>query len=196
MEGEGPPLQALTRRLAETPLEFLAEPLRPKGLGRVDVAAVVSDLMEWLGGPRLQPEQAGAFRYPSEKKVAEHRNRLRLVLVGVWLLAAPELRAQAPPALAWLLNGLSALAQLVQADDLVNDPDRREEFSRLALQALNLRPLGESPAQAADRLTTMSSVERDRVIRQAREAELRAQKIRQELARKAAEEAAAAWGPE
>jgi hypothetical protein len=64
------------------------------------------------------------------------------------------------------------------------------------LRALDLRPAGESVVQAQDRLTTLDSVERVRVIKEARAAEERARKIREEMARKAAEEAAAAYGRE
>ena len=51
MEHEGPPLEALTRRLAECPAEFPAEPVIG-GKGTVHVAAVVSDLVCDLGGRR------------------------------------------------------------------------------------------------------------------------------------------------
>ena len=40
---KGPPIEELTRHLAECPESFLAEPLQPNGTGTVHVAAVVSD---------------------------------------------------------------------------------------------------------------------------------------------------------
>lgn len=43
MNREGPPIESLTRRLAETPAEFLAEPRLGKS-GEVHVAAVIADL--------------------------------------------------------------------------------------------------------------------------------------------------------
>jgi hypothetical protein len=79
---------------------------------------------------------------------------------------------------------------------IINDPDRREELVRLCLKGLGLIPQGESAAQAADRLTTLDSVERDRVIRETRQAEARAREIREAMARKRAEEAAARYSPE
>ena len=79
------------------------------------------------------------------------------------------------------------------APQLVSDPDRREELARLCLRALGLLPAGETAAQAQDRLTTLSTAERQRVIREAREAERRAQKIREAMVKKAAEEAAAKY---
>ena len=92
---------------------------------------------------------------------------------------------------AFLTQEIAALAPLAWADQWVADPERREELSRLALHALDLRPAGESLAQAQDRLNTVSSAERARVIAAARAAEARAQAVREAMAKKAAEEAAA-----
>lgn len=72
----------------------------------------------------------------------------------------------------------------------IDDVDHREEFIRLALAAVNLHPLGETPEQAADRLISCSSIERKRVLEAAKAAEERASKIREALARQAAQEAA------
>lgn len=72
----------------------------------------------------------------------------------------------------------------------IDDVDHREEFIRLAMSAVNRYPQGETPEQAADRLISCSSTERNRVLEAAKEAEARAAKIREALARKAAQEAA------
>ncbi len=53
----GPPVEQLTRRLADTPEEFLAEPLRKNGQGRVSVGAVISDLLERLGRSLSRPRK-------------------------------------------------------------------------------------------------------------------------------------------
>jgi hypothetical protein len=193
VESEGPALEALLRRLAECPPEFLAEPRVGAG-GVVESAAVVSDLLRDLGGDPLTPAQAAPFRPTKAGRAA--RNRLRCVLVAAWLLHDPwfrQARRFAAPALAFLAGGLGELAGLVAAPQLVSDPDRREELARLCLQALGLRPAGETVPQAQDRLTTLNSAARQRVIREAREAERRAQEIREAMARKAAEEAAAKY---
>jgi hypothetical protein len=72
----------------------------------------------------------------------------------------------------------------------VEDVDRREEFIRVALAAVNLRPQGETQIQAEDRLMTVSSFERKRVMEAAKIAEERAAQIREALAKQAALEAA------
>lgn len=203
MTTEGPPLESLTRRLAETPADFLAEP-RIGAAGSVNVAAVVFDTLRDLGGAPMPQELLAAFQPVNAKK---NRNRLSAVLIACWLLHDPWFVAQAGSARGsvpdshsattladhayqLLVNGLSDLTALVQAPRLVSDPDRREELARLSLKALALRPAGESDAQAADRLTTLSSSERQTVVKAAQAAEARARAIRAEIARKAAEEAA------
>jgi hypothetical protein len=190
MRDEGPELEALTRRLAECPAEFLAEP-RTAGAGFVHVEAVVSDLLRDLGGDPLDEAGAALFRADRPDR---GRNRLRLVLVAAWLLHDPwfvdrgRLAGAARP---FLVAGLDALAALVDAAKCVSDPDRREELARRALAALGLRPAGETPAQAQDRLTTLDSVERNQVIATARSVQEQARKVWEALRKKAAEEAAA-----
>jgi hypothetical protein len=189
MEREGPALETLTRRLAECPADFLAEP-RIGARGKVEVAAVIGDLVRELGGAPLSKAQAESLMEGSGPRV---RKRLSLSLVACWLLADPWFRAQeqvAGEALAFLSEGLGELAEMVPPAAAVSDPDRREELARLCLKSLGLRPARESEAQAADRLTTLSSAERQRVVNAARRAEVRAQKVREEIARrKAAAEA-------
>jgi len=185
MNAEGPQLEGLTRRLAETPAEFLAAP------GVVRVAAVVNDLLVDLGGGPLTRTQAEVFEGSDP--------HLALVLIGCWLLHDEWFVRQgrfARAALQLLSEGLKPLAALVPAGQFVADTDRREELVRYALNQVGVRPTGESAAQAQDRLTTLSSVERQRVMAAARAAEERARAIREAMAKKAAEEAADKWNRE
>jgi hypothetical protein len=188
MDREGPLLETLTRRLAECPAEFLAEP-RIGRAGAVNVAAVVSDLLRDLGGTPLTAEQASLFQSKNPKG---DRNRLRLVLVTCWLLHDPWFREQqgmADLAHTFLGWGLLELSGLTPAPRFVADPDRREELARLCLKELGLRPAGETVAQAQDRLATLNTAERQRVIAAARAAEERAREIRRKMAEEAAREA-------
>ena len=192
MENEGPILETLARRLAETPVDFLAEPLFGK-TGEVDAAAVVSDLLRELGGPPLTADELAQF-CPKDRR--QHRNRLRAVLISAWLLADPWFRSQPRyTALAreFLKTGLEQLAALVKAADLTTDADRREELARLCLKALGLCPAGETAAQAEDRLMTLSLAERERVIHEGQAAEERARQIREAMAAAAAQEATATY---
>jgi len=185
VKAQGPPLQSLTHRLAECPPEFLEEP------GKVDVAAVISDLSGLLGGAMLTGEQLAPFRTNS-------KSSLRVALIASWLLADDWFRAQnvAGPAIQFLAGGLADIAAIVDAPRFVADPDRREELARLCLDVLGFVPEGESEAKAADRLNTLSSVERSRVIHETRVAQERVRQIREAMKKKAAEEAAAMYGRE
>ena len=191
MQHQGPPLEALTHRLAETPEEFLAEP-RIGIAGQIHVPAVVNDLIRSLGGT-IEPQQLEQFKSADAKR---DRNRLAVTLLLTWLLADEAFR-QCPcnPSAAFilLLNGAAELAAQVASIKFVRDPDRREELVRFALARLDLRPAGETLEQAQDRLTGLSSAERARVMKAAREAELRARAIREALAKKAAQESADKW---
>lgn len=172
----------LTRRLADTPQDFLADPTT------VAVPAVVSDVLLMAGGQALDATTAEQF------EANEPRWR-RLVLVTCWLLADPALLACDPAALTrWLTAPeLVKLARLVDPPRFVQDADRREELARLTLRALSLRPAGESPEQAADRLSTVDSVRRHEVLVAAREAEARAAAVRKAMEEQRAKEAAARY---
>ena len=191
MQQEGPILESLTRRLAETPEDFLAEP-RIGQTGRVHVAAVVGDLLRLFGG---SPEVAQLEVFAGTD-VRRDRNHLGVTLLLCWLLSDDwfrQAKLEANNVLQLLDVEVSELAAQVAARKFVTDPDRREELARVALARLGFRPAGETLAQAQDRLTTLNSAERARVMKAAQSAERRARKIRAALARKAAEESADKW---
>ncbi len=186
---QGPLIESLLRHLINCPDDFLAAP-RLGSQGVVEVAAVVSDLLRELGGEALNPEQASRFGGTFS---AQQQNRLQVILIGCWLLHEPWFRQRANlarPARAWLTKGLDGLSEMVSAKKLISDPDRREELVRLCLNALALCPAGETEAQAQDRLSTLDSVERQRVMRASAAAEQKRQReIRERLEREEAERA-------
>jgi hypothetical protein len=188
MQAEGPVLETLTRRLAETPEDFLAEPSIGNS-GRVHVAAVVGDLVRASGGP-LEAESLATFEGTDPRR---DRNRLAVTLLLAWLLADEWFRQTKPPVgalLELLAQGSAQLGAQVPSRKFVTDPDRREELARFSLARLGYRPAGETIPQAQDRLTSLSSAERARVLQASRAAEERARAIREALVRKAAEESA------
>jgi hypothetical protein len=194
VEHEGPLLESLTHRLAECPPEFLLPP-RVGSAGTIDVCALVADHFRALerrapGAADLAPLVVSGLNTPA---------RLRLIAIATWLLHDPWFLGRADlGAKTWQLfsKGLQDLAAVVRPEAVVTDPDRREEFVRLCLKHLGLRPKGETLAQATDRLTTLDSVERDGVIRKTREAEARARAIREKMAEEAAKAAAQRYTPE
>jgi hypothetical protein len=185
---EGPELAGLLRRLTECPPEFLEEP-RIGATGRVAVVAVVFDLLADLGGIG-----ASDVPLPFQSSDPSDRNAMRIVLVASWLLHDPWFRARGDlgaRAHAFLVEEPPILARVVDADQFVTDPERREELVRHCLARLALRPRGETEEQASDRRTSLDSVERRRVIEATRATEQRARDVREALEKKAAEEAAA-----
>jgi hypothetical protein len=188
MQQEGPPLQSLIRRIAETPAEFLAS-VRVGESGDVHVPAVVNDLFR-MRGVEVPVQALAPF---AGRNAKTDRNPLSITLLMCWLLADDSLRAlklDTDALLALLRDAAKELAVYGSAAKFVQDADRREELARLSLSRLGMRPAGETVAQAEDRLISLSSAEHARVLRASRDAEKRAQEIRAALARKAAEESA------
>jgi hypothetical protein len=187
MNQEGPTLEHLLRRLAETPSDFLAEPRTRSGRGLIHVSAVVADLLEF--------HHCGLtdFQAFTPDGSAPSGRRASVALLLCWLLADSELVALKIPAAALvtlLTEGAAELASQNGAAKYRDDSERREEFVRFALARLDLRPAGETAVQAQDRLTALSSIERNRVLAASRAAEERSRAIREALARKAAQESA------
>lgn len=187
MNQEGPTLEHLLRRLIETPTDFLAEPHTTSGRGIIHVSAVAADLLAYHGHsiaglPVLDPDGSHSSL-----------RRAGVTLLLCWLLADPELTAGKIPALALirlLTEGAAELASQNGAIHYRDDSERREELVRFLLARLDLRPRGETLAQAQDRFTALSSIERNRVLAASREAEARSRAVREALARKAAQESA------
>lgn len=187
----GPSLDALLRRLLDTPPDFL-DPPHHDGGGQVHVAAVVNDVLDGHGvapTPALLSTLGGDLRgVPAQQ--------LTLSAVAAWLLADPLWqRWPLPPEalLALFADAVPALAAEAPASRYVLEPERREELVRTTVARLGLQPDGETAAQAADRLASVSGVERRRLLQASRAAEARARAIREALARKAAEESADKW---
>src|SRR5262245_49623401 len=121
MEREGPVLEALTRRLAETPIDFLAEP-RIGSAGRIHVAAVVGDLLSGFGDSL---ENFSLERYAGRDARCD-RNRLAVTLLFCWLLADKwfrETKLKANDILRLLETDAAELAAQAAAKRFITDPD-------------------------------------------------------------------------
>jgi hypothetical protein len=197
MVADAPVVAALTHRLADCPAEFL-EPAFVDGSGTVHVDAIVADLVRFMGGPMLSAQDTAVFRRGRGRE-AQARNHLQVVLVASWLLHDPwfaDRRLLADRVVGLLAASLAPVSAIVPASLFVTDPDRREELVRLCLRDLEVCPAGERLEEAADRLSSLNSVERRRVAAEAKKAEERAARIREAMKKKAAEEAAARYGRE
>jgi hypothetical protein len=187
---DAPTLAELERWMLEMPVAFAAEPEGFAG-GQVRVRAVMADLFTTLFDG--YDEEILVLFQPADDGARE-RNRLRLVLATAHLLWHPRLRRHRRglgKLRALYSRELPALAAVAKAEELPANEQLREELIRRILRALDLRPAGESAAEAEDRLQQVDSVERHRLLKEAAEREKRARKVREAMARKAAEEAAA-----
>jgi hypothetical protein len=185
-----PTLAEMLRFIAEPPPVFRAEPEGFPG-GTVRVRAVVADLFELLG-QTARPEALDAMA-PHDFTRPE-RNRMRLILAAAHLLSHPAFRDLAPLRQSLerlLIQDLSHMAAAVDVEQLDADEERREELLRRTLRAIGASLPGESQAEGEDRFRQVDSVERARVLKAAAEREKRAREVREAMARKAAEEAAA-----
>jgi hypothetical protein len=186
-----PSLAELLRWMAEMPVAFRAE---PEGFpdGRARVRAVVADLFETFFGQSPPAATLAAFDHSDTGKA--ERNRLRWLLAATHLLWHPTFREHPPTRAALerlLIQELPAVAGIVDVEQLDQDEERREELVRRTLRTL-ARPLpGEAGNEAEDRWKQVDSVERRRVLLAAAERERRSRQVREAMARKAAQEAAA-----
>ena len=186
-----PPLPEWLHWVAEMPNAFR---LLPEGFegGSVRVHAVVSDLFETLFGISAGPLIVSACR-PNDTGKRE-LNRLRWILAACHVLWHPHLRVSPGEKASierLLVQELAGLAAIAPVDLLFSEEEKREELVRRILRAANHHLSGESDKEAEDRLRQLDSVERYRVLAAAVERERRAREVRQAMARKAVEEAAA-----
>ena len=173
----------LMQRLAETPSYMTAD-------GKLTLAAVISDLLFDAGGAFLNSAQVKKV----QTQFAGNKNYLELILIICYLLHDSWFIGKGTLAAAMtklLFNErFRQLAGAVKARQFITDVERREELVRLVLDCLSLVPEGETETKARDRLTTLDSVERIRIIEKTRKAQERARQLREEMARREAEEAA------
>ena len=194
MDRQGPPIEHLLRRMSECPAEFWETTIVGSGKNSRGYKQLVAIL-----GDHFRAMQADFDAASFLMGLLEPAPNLRgLLSVTAWLLhdewfiAKPELIE--PMQELFCSSRLKNLAEIVQAGQFVQDADRREELVRLCLAELDLRPAGESLAQATDRLNTLDSVERMRVLSATLAAERRAREVREEMAKAKAMESASRYG--
>lgn len=150
------------------------------------MAAVVCDLLSSMGCEVPNKRQLQILAYAPSDKALKRRNRLRTTLVLSWLAFHPSLQSKEHGGafLRLLSKEVKPLAALVPADHFVTEPERREELARFLLRGYGVLPACESAEEAENKFEALSSVKRDEVVRAARAAEKRAQKLREEMAAK------------
>lgn len=194
----GPTLESLLRRLSECPQEFLETCTAAHG--GAQVAAIMADHGRAYGHEFLTPVRRQWLARLSQPERA-YKQKVRywgLLSVTTWLLHDEWFLSR--PTLAelgweWQTDDrIKQLSDLVRPELFTIDPDRREELVRLCIAAHNLEPANETVLQARDRLQTLDSVERQRILAATAAAERRAREVREAMARKQALESASRYG--
>lgn len=187
-------LYALIHHLKEYPLEF--QQLKPDNGNVTITRALVSDLYRAICGDFAAPEN----KLPSLKDFEIRYfdpNTTHSIFLGVWFFHHPIFLSQ--PGLldkinAFLLRRIPALCAHVTHQQWLEDEDRSEEFIREALQSCEMLIDGETPEEAADRLDALSTLKRNRVLKETNESLERMKAIRQKMAEQKARESANVYG--
>lgn len=197
MNEEGPQLVALMHRLSECPEDFVS--LSDRADGAACTVALTQDFFRRFGDIdpiRDDTHVLDEWMMLGGKSIPQ--SYFGLLGVTLWLFYDPwfDGKSQFAKPIWDLIQGekLRALSPLLKATQVVADPDRREELVRICLNGLSLRPQGESVAQASDRLMSLDSVERERILRETAAAEKRAREIREAMAKAKALESVSRYG--
>ncbi len=195
-----PPMAALLRHLADAPLDWLAPPELSRSPG-VRVSALLADCLEAQRATPLTDAEA----VPFEAQDKQSLGRLRLNMLALWVLYQPELlavlrgrldAARRAGLLDFLQRDLAERAVHLSAQRVMDSGEGREELVRQLLDRLKLLPADESASAFSYRLKARDSIEQAQLVAAARAAEERARKLREAMARKAAEEAAMKYNRE
>jgi len=198
-------VERLCRRIGAIPSVFVEE-LRD-GQAPLATHAILHDLLlvQCDTAPTtafLAPFRKGGAVKKAKKGAAESAPTQRYFLARVlaWLLMDDGFRGVPAERLEHAIGEAMRVLEVVAARQFLDDTDRREELVRLVLRHLDLSPEGEAAADAEDRLSSLDSVRRVRLLQEARAAEdarrKREAELAAELAKKQAEEQAARYDRE
>ena len=126
-------------------------------------------------------------------------NHWRTIHISTWLLYHPDFRNT--PYLEnklyhFWFEELRNASVYVKSKDWIADDERAEEMVRLLLNCCEIVPYGENNEEAADKLSSINSADRHKVLKQSYEAHERIMNIQREMAEKKAREAANTYGRE
>lgn len=126
-------------------------------------------------------------------------NHWRAIHISAWLLSHPDF-VNSPSIEDKLYHfwfeELVQASRYVKYNEWIADDERAEEMVRLLLHCCEIIPNGENNEEAADKLSSLSSVDRHKVLKESYEAHERIMNIKREMAEKKAREAANTYGRE
>jgi hypothetical protein len=162
----------------------------------VNSVALVCDTCKVVSNDFLRND----FKIPSEFNLKFiNDNHWRAIHISTWLLSNKDFVNN--PAIEeqlysfWFVE-LQLASAYVKFNEWINDDERAEEMVRLLLNCCEITPHGENEEEAADKLSSLSSVDRHKVLKQSYEAHERIMNIKREMAEKKAREAANTYGRE
>lgn len=140
------------------------------------------------------------FKKPSDFNLAYiDDNHWRTIHISIWLLSHRNFINSAfieEKLFNFWFEELSEASQYVKFKEWISDDERAEEMVRLLLHCCEIIPDGENYDEAADKLCSLSSADRQKVLKQSYEANERIMNIKREMAEKKAREAANTYGRE
>lgn len=161
----------------------------------IDTNALILDVLRKVNG---ELNSTSSF---AEEKIWRtfSSNHLKAIQLAAWLFSMSKFQ-QSPILLqnikSFLFEELMQLSEFVTAEEWLSDEDRSEEFVRVALNACELFPEGETMEDALDRLDALSTLKRNNVLSKSAQAYDRIIAIRKKMAEKKAREAANVYGRE
>ena len=140
------------------------------------------------------------FKKPSDFNLAYiGDNHWRAIHISIWLLSHRNFINSAlieDKLYNFWFEELSEASLYVKFKEWISDDERAEEMVRLLLHCCEIIPDGENQDEAADKLSSLSSADRQKVLKQSYEAHERIMNIKREMAEKKAREAANTYGRE
>lgn len=140
------------------------------------------------------------FKKPSDFNLAYiGDNHWRAIHISIWLLSHRNFINSAlieDKLYNFWFEELSEASLYVKFKEWISDDERAEEMVRLLLDCCEIIPDGENQDEAADKLSSLSSTDRQKVLKQSYEAHERIMNIKREIAEKKAREAANTYGRE
>jgi hypothetical protein len=188
---KAPTITYLTDRLINCPPVFLETPSTTSEPEGISTIALLSDLKYFILGEYISREETTKLSIP---KSPENINYLLIVQICIYLLFDSFFKGKKN--LSEKLNSLFYehlfnYSRVIQAKKFIVDSERREELIRFVLYCLDFVPDGETEKYALGRLSTLDSIEREKLIKETREIQIKREKeIQKAIRKREAEEAA------
>lgn len=164
----------------------------PEGLNSI---ALICDTYRTVSGNFLKTE----FNIPTDRLKYISESHWHAIHISTWLLQHEDFIDN--PSIENKLNDfwfeeLLHASAYVKFNEWISDDERAEEMIRLLLYSCEIIPYGENTNEAADKLSSISSADRQQVLKKSYEAHERIMAIKREMEEKKAREAANTYGRE